>query len=77
MPERVIEAAEAAVRYREEPLPTHHESHATPDTMVRRQIQFEPRQGQARNMPSTAIAAASTPGRRGESTRGCKQTLKS
>ena len=38
MPEHVIEAA---VRYREEVLPAHHESHGTPHAMVRRRIQFE------------------------------------
>ena len=44
MPERVIEAA---VRYREELLPAHHESHGTPHAMVRRRMQFELPQGHA------------------------------
>jgi len=38
MPERVIEAA---VRYREELLPPHLESHGTPHPMVSRQLRFE------------------------------------
>ncbi len=74
MPERVIEAT---VRYREELLPAHHESHGTPHPTVSRQLRFELPQGQAGNRPITAILAVSTPGNHCASTRGCKQTLKS
>ena len=73
MPEHVIEAT---VRYRDELLPAHHESHGTPHAMVRRRTQFELPRGQAGKRPTTAIPAVSTPGSRGASTRGCTLRLK-
>ena len=39
---------EAAVRFREETLPPHHEAHGTPHAVVRREIEFELPQGKAR-----------------------------
>ncbi len=40
--------ADAVIRLREETLPPHDPSHGTPNTMVRRTIEFELPQGKAR-----------------------------